>query len=362
MIPVCLVTGFLGSGKTTLLQRIVETNRHRRIVYIVNEFSTADVDGKRLALPEGGMVSIPGGSIFCRCLAGEFVRALQEASKVFEPGAEKPEGVVIEASGIADPNVASRMFRETMLDRIYELRSVISVVDPGSFQKLIHTLPNIVRQVEGSNLILINKSDVYSDELLQEMESRVREIQPRAVVMRTEFCRMDFDPFQAAGRVETQGEYALCADPNYAQTAVRVRNPVDWAGVRDAIDLLGDDVYRVKGAVRTAAELKSVDYSSSGWREDALPDTGKPYPPELVFIVRGDAGDAVKDLRARIERGEFDPRRPIARTVYYPLAGLRFRDVSCVRLDFPDGLGDLLHLDPFAEQLVLCKPDSGFIA
>ncbi|MGQ9651619.1 MAG: GTP-binding protein, partial [Phycisphaerae bacterium] len=37
MIPLSLITGFLGSGKTSLLQHIVETNPHRRFVYMVND-------------------------------------------------------------------------------------------------------------------------------------------------------------------------------------------------------------------------------------------------------------------------------------------------------------------------------------
>ena len=40
MIPLALVTGFLGSGKTTFLERTVAKYRGRRIVYLVNEFSS----------------------------------------------------------------------------------------------------------------------------------------------------------------------------------------------------------------------------------------------------------------------------------------------------------------------------------
>ena len=64
MIPLSLVTGFLGCGKTTLLQRLIEGNQRRILVYIVNEFAEADVDGRLLELGEDQVVSIPGGSIF----------------------------------------------------------------------------------------------------------------------------------------------------------------------------------------------------------------------------------------------------------------------------------------------------------
>ena len=123
MIPLSLVTGFLGGGKTTLLQRLIERNQGRRLAYIVNEFAEADVDGQLLELGEDQVVSIPGGSIFCRCLSGEFLRILQEIPGRFDTPDSPLEGVVIEASGIADPKVTESMLEETRLDRVYELRS-----------------------------------------------------------------------------------------------------------------------------------------------------------------------------------------------------------------------------------------------
>jgi G3E family GTPase len=89
VIPLSLVTGFLGGGKTTLLQRLIEQSDGRRLAYIVNELADADVDGQLLALGEEKIVSIPGGSIFCRCLSGEFLRILESLPARFasrDPG------------------------------------------------------------------------------------------------------------------------------------------------------------------------------------------------------------------------------------------------------------------------------------
>ncbi|MDH3982239.1 MAG: hypothetical protein OES84_04980, partial [Kiritimatiellaceae bacterium] len=73
MIPICLITGFLGTGKTTLLKRIVEENRDRKWIYLVNEFSALDVDGAIVSAENPDVISIPGGSIFCKCLVTEFI-------------------------------------------------------------------------------------------------------------------------------------------------------------------------------------------------------------------------------------------------------------------------------------------------
>ena len=81
---------------------------------------------------------------------------------------ERPlEGVVIEASGIADPKVTVKMLEETRLDGVYELRTVVSVIDPGTFLKLIHTLPNVIAQVEACDVALVNKTDLHDEAALR---------------------------------------------------------------------------------------------------------------------------------------------------------------------------------------------------
>jgi G3E family GTPase len=78
MLPICLVTGFLGTGKTTFLKNIVAHNRGRKIVYLINEFSAHDVDGAIVSAENPNVVSIPGGSIFCKCLVTEFIGQLSK--------------------------------------------------------------------------------------------------------------------------------------------------------------------------------------------------------------------------------------------------------------------------------------------
>ena len=78
MLSICLVTGFLGTGKTTFLKNIVARNRDRKIVYLINEFSAHDIDGAIVSAENPNVVSIPGGSIFCKCLVTEFIGQLSK--------------------------------------------------------------------------------------------------------------------------------------------------------------------------------------------------------------------------------------------------------------------------------------------
>ena len=94
----CLVTGFLGCGKTTLLMRIAKRSKGRRLVFLVNEFSPKDVDGKLLGAEGVDAVLVAGGSIFCRCLVTDFINHLKTLPERFGTGGAPVEGVVVEAS------------------------------------------------------------------------------------------------------------------------------------------------------------------------------------------------------------------------------------------------------------------------
>lgn len=306
MIPICLVTGFLGSGKTTLLQQIVDSHRSRRFVYLVNEFAPADIDGRLLAIPEDERIAIVGGSIFCRCLVSEFIRYLRLIQEKYNQPENGIEGVIIEASGVAHPKVIQQMLQETRLDRVYQVHHIVSVIDPGSFLKLIHTLPTIVEQVEASDLILLNKIDCYPPETIDRAESELRAIHPLARIERTQFCQTTLDLFTPSALDHLQGDYALCADPHYAQTVLRSEKPIDWPRLKAAIVSLQNQLYRVKGFVLTPGGLLYADYSPSGWREEPIPSHPVIHSTELAVIVQGSVKILADTLYSRVAHGEYD--------------------------------------------------------
>lgn len=282
MIPICLVTGFLGTGKTTLLKRIVDGNRERRIVYLINEFSAQDIDGAIVSKDNPNVVSIPGGSIFCKCLVTEFIGQLKRIADDWGGG----EGVVIEASGMANPKVIEEMLNETGLDGTYRLASIVSVVDANSFLKLRHTLPNILAQIEAADLILINKTDLNSAEMNAAAQVAIRDINPVAEIKSTVMCATEIDLFCEHAPRGMQGEYAKCRDPNYA--AFETAERVDPDRLEHFIESNSDYIYRVKGFI----EGELFDYSTTGTVRTAL---NKPATStRLAWIVKGGAEDRLK--------------------------------------------------------------------
>lgn len=297
--PVCLITGFLGSGKTTFLRRLTERYRDRRLVYLVNEFASTDIDGRRLALPSDRTLSVVGGSIFCRCLATEFVEMLRAARTYFAGDAE---GVVIEASGIADPRVFGRMLEETHLDQVYVPARQVTLVDPGTFGKLLHTLPNIEAQVASADVVLINKTDLHTAGELGEIEAEIRALNAGARLIRTQHADAEIDIFAKSERAAARGEYALCRDPRFSTSTAHPPGPVAWEKLRGAIMQLGEVLYRAKGFVLCDDGWRYVDWAADVWTEEPA---GAGGTSELVLIARGEANERLRRLRQRIEAGTF---------------------------------------------------------
>ncbi|HQM48596.1 MAG TPA: GTP-binding protein [Candidatus Hydrogenedentes bacterium] len=300
MTALSLVTGFLGSGKTTYLRRLVNQYRDRRLVFLVNEFSPVDIDGPLLGSVEDDVLSLPGGSIFCTCLVTEFISTLKSIPERF--GREAPvEGVIIEASGIANPKVVERMLRETRLDEHYALSTIVTIVDPGTFPVLRHTLPNIVAQVEASDTVILNKVDVFDAKTLESVEEDLRRIHPGVRIVRATYCEVALDVLAMPQYRGLEGEYAPCADPNYARFTVKVPVPLDEARLRAALEGVRTVLFRMKGFVPGPSGSLYLDYSGSGL---TLAPAAEPHPAhELAIIASGPRYEEARRFVEALKRG-----------------------------------------------------------
>lgn len=285
-IPICLITGFLGAGKTTLLKKITNKYKSNKLVYLINDFSPQDIDGALVSEENPDVVSIPGGSIFCKCLVTEFIGTLNKIPQMFPD----TEGVIIEASGMANPKVIETMLKETKLDHLYELCNIVSIIDPASFHKLRHTLPNIIDQVESSDLIIINKVDLHDQENIGKTTDSVREINSEARLIKCSFGEAEFDLFADKDKMRNlQGEYAPCKDPHYDTCTINFEQDIDIDQLSRRLLEVQADLYRIKGFIPSNGKSYYFDYSASG-----ITCTESPKPANkhaLVIIHKGSASE-----------------------------------------------------------------------
>ena len=290
MIPLALVTGFLGSGKTTFLRRLSTQNTGRRLAFVVNDFAHINIDTQLLADLKGSVISIPGGSIFCRCKSGDFINALHRINRV-EPA---PEGVIIEASGMADPRAIATMLHDCRLDRDYQLTTVVALADPGTFHKLLKTLNAVRAQVECADVVLLNKTDLFDEDTLTETEAAIKSVREDVPILRCIRGDAPVTFFQGPSHAcQIKAPLSLCRDPSFLSATFyfhEPRDPMMVAGILQRHDAV---LLRAKGFIPTVNE----GFIEMQWtlgpgpvkhRVKFHPAKFKNPTPALAIITRGD--------------------------------------------------------------------------
>ena len=262
MIPLSLVTGFLGSGKTTFLRGVAAACQGKKLAFVVNEFSGADVDGKRIEEETERVTALPGGSIFCHCLAGEFMRVMRSLP-VWH--GEDIEGVVIEASGTANPLAIENLLVESRLDRLYRIASVVCIADPGTLPVLLQTLPNISEQIVASDVVLLNKADLFDEAAIAAAEQAIHRIRPNVRIVRTAHCAAEIELFPSRENRHLRGEIASAADPRYYSRYVLVSKNFDPVSLQIMLKNCSLAFYRVKGFVMMNGAVHYVDANRAGF-------------------------------------------------------------------------------------------------
>ena len=202
--PITLITGPLGSGKTTLLRHILATQRGK-IAIVMNEFGEIAIDTKVI---EGKNVRIAelGGGCVCCSLLGEFEAAVNEIIEKIAP-----ERIVVETTGLAEPEALVFNIQEALPQ--CRLDGVVSVIDADMlirFPELGHTTR---LQIEGADILLLNKIDLIEPGQIEPLETKLREINPTAAIVRTERCRIDPELLFGIGRERKIARRTGITDP-----------------------------------------------------------------------------------------------------------------------------------------------------
>ncbi|GGZ46362.1 cobalamin biosynthesis protein CobW [Streptomyces inusitatus] len=154
-IPVIVLTGFLGSGKTTLLNHLLRASRGTRIGAIVNDFGSIEIDAMTVAGQLGdSTVSLGNGCLCCAVDASELDVFLE---KLARPAA-RLDVIVIEASGLAEPQELVRMVLASENERIV-YGGLVEVVDAAEYESTRERHPEIDRHLAVADLIVLNKTD-----------------------------------------------------------------------------------------------------------------------------------------------------------------------------------------------------------
>ncbi len=210
-IPVTVLTGYLGAGKTTLLNRILSEPHGKKFAVIVNEFGEIGIDNELVVNADEEVFEMNNGCICCT-VRGDLVRIIEGLMR--RKG--KFDAIIVETTGLADPApVAQTFFMDENVGAKTKLDAVITVADAKWLTDRLKDAPEAKNQIAFADVILVNKTDLVGPEELEELEARIRGINPYAKLHRTERSQIAID--EVLGRNAFDLDRILDIEPSFLE-------------------------------------------------------------------------------------------------------------------------------------------------
>ena len=313
MIQSFIITGFLGVGKTTMLTNTVKEHfSGKKVAIIVNEFGDIGIDGNILSNVYSEVLEISEGCICCQ-LAEEFESGVLEIMNKYNP-----EIIFVETSGASEPFPIFLSMQNLGIS----VEGVICVVDSKNVSSYIDN-STAKYQIGGSNIMVLNKTDLVSDEELETVKKDIIAIKEEYNIKNTLTGKTIFNSYvinsAQQGIVSKEvfdGVYRIdeiiglakdykhldhTTEDAITQKVAYLKEDIVFNDVDEVLQNLPKSIYRVKGVVRVkdVANPLVINYSFGNESFEEL----ESYTEPSIMIFIGEAID--KDVNLLSEKFDF---------------------------------------------------------
>jgi len=259
----------------------------RRIAAVVNDFGAINIDAELIAGASGGVVSLSNGCICCS-LEGDLLRTLAALLRR-DP---RPECIVIETSGVADPADIVRNLMDPVIFREAPLETVLCVVDATlPVEKLTDAL--LRSQLRAADVVALSKPDLADASSLVGVHEAVKAARPGAVLVQALHGAVPgallFAPDPQRVPAPREVGRRLPAAERFETLSWTSDRPVSLRRFQAAIGRLAPRLARAKGLFETVEQPnRLVVFQLAGGRATlapgAAPTAGVPRT-RIVFIA-----------------------------------------------------------------------------
>lgn len=298
MISSFVITGFLGVGKTTMLTSSVQHYfPDKKIAVVVNEFGDIGIDSKILTNVYSEVLEISEGCICCQ-LSEEFEKGVTEIIANYNP-----ELIFVETSGASEPFPIYMSLQNLGI----VVEGIICVVDAKNFSSYKEN-STAKYQLGGSNIIVLNKTDLVDDLEALTVETEIREIKDKYniksmmtgkpifnnyLIHKAQHGLVPKEVFDGVYQLEEvlrlAEDYVHHDHTNkdaLSQKVVYLKNDSVFADVDCVLQDLPPNIYRAKGIVKVkdVPEAIVVNYAFGDVTFDELKD----YEGKSLLILIGE--------------------------------------------------------------------------
>lgn len=296
MINSYIITGFLGVGKSSLLTNTLKNHfGEKRIALIVNEFGEIGVDQNILKNVHSDVIEISEGCICCT-MAQEFETGVIEIINKYDP-----ELIFVETSGAAEPFPVFMSLQNLGIS----VDGALCVVDVKNYKSYMDN-PTARYQIGGSNIIVLNKTDLVNAEELALATEEIVALKEKHNIKNTLTGESVFNNYVlhnathgVVGREVFEGSYSITEMLAFANVAhhdhghdliersvAKLSKDIVFDDLEILLKSLPKNIYRVKGMVKVSDVPTPLilNYAFGNVSYDELKD----YEAESILVFIGE--------------------------------------------------------------------------